>query len=47
MVICRNESLIKHAAEVALNNLTVRGKMSKEGREERDGRRVSAEKERA
>lgn len=24
MVICRNENLIKHAAEVALNNLTVR-----------------------
>lgn len=27
MVICRNENLIKHAAEVALNNLTVRGRM--------------------
>lgn len=30
MVICRNENLIKHAAEVALNNLT-------EGREAAGG----------
>lgn len=34
MVICRNENLIKHAAEVALNNLTARGKWGRrQGRE--------------
>lgn len=31
MVICRNENLIKHAAEVALNNLTARGRLSEWG----------------
>lgn len=45
MVICRNENLIKHAAEVALNNLTVRGGRASEGEREEEGdgrRRVSA-----
>lgn len=38
MVICRNENLIKHAAEVALNNLTEGGSVSKRrsGREEQE-----------
>lgn len=37
MVICRNENLIKHAAEVALNNLTARGKWGRrQGRERRE-----------
>lgn len=30
MVICRNENLIKRAAEVALNNLTERGEAAAE-----------------
>lgn len=42
MVICRNENLIKHAAEVALNNLTVRGRMSEWAGGEDGRRRASA-----
>lgn len=33
MVICRNENLIKRAAEVALNNLTAKGVEAEDGTE--------------
>lgn len=48
MVICRNENLIKRAAEVALNNLTAKRRMSewgveggvcREDEQEKEGRR--------
>lgn len=43
MVICRNENLIKRAAEVALNNLTARGGWARE-REERGEEGVNRER---